>query len=50
MGFSLDLFFKDLMAVMDSDMKGAKKLRKLMTLIIEARAYAKTCGQLRDDA
>ena len=46
MGFSLELFFNDLMELMDSDMKAAKKLRHLAKLIADARAYAKECGKL----
>lgn len=46
MGFSIETFFADLIALMESDMKAAKKLRKLAKLIADARAYAAECGHL----
>lgn len=49
MGFSLDLFFADLIELLESDMKAVKKLRKLAAIVADAKAYAKECGMLRDD-
>jgi len=48
MGFSLETFFADLIALMDSEMKAAKKLRRLAKLISDARAYAAECGYIKD--
>lgn len=50
MGFSLELFFDELFEVLDSDMKAARKVRKLMAIIIAARTYAKECGMLKENS
>lgn len=48
MGFSVETFFADLIALMDSEMKAAKKLRRLAKLISDARAYAAECGHIKE--
>ena len=47
MGFSLELFFNDLIEVLESDMKAAKKIRLIIRIVTEAKKYAKECGQIK---
>lgn len=46
MGFSLELFIEEIEAVLSSDEKASKKIRKLVRIIREGKEYAKQCGQL----
>lgn len=46
MGFSLQMFFDDLFAILDSDMGRAKKLKLLWETVVAAKVYAKECGKL----
>lgn len=47
MGFSLELFFKELQEILDTDQKAAKKIRELSQLIEREKKYAEECGQLK---
>ena len=49
MGFSLGVFFDDLIQIIESDSKPKKKWALLVKCIYDARKYAKECGQLRND-
>ena len=46
MGFSLESMFEELIALLESDEKAAKKIKKLRLAIYEAKRYAEVCGQL----
>lgn len=46
MGFSLKMMFDELLAILDSEMKDSKKVKALMTAIVQAKIYAKECGKI----
>lgn len=47
MGFSLEVFIKELeQALANKDQKAKKTIKELERIISEGKAYAKKCGQL----
>ena len=44
MGFSLEMFFKELLEILDKDQKAKKTVTQLRKLIGENHEYAKDCG------
>ena len=49
MGFSLEMFFEELDAVLAKDQKAAKTVKELKRIIGEAEIYAMECGQIRKE-
>ena len=47
MGFNLELMFKELFEILESDMKDSKKVKALYANIAEARRYGKECGVIK---
>ena len=47
MGFSLEVFFDDLLHIIESDYKPKKKFALIVKCIHDAKKYAKECGQLK---
>jgi len=46
MGFSLELFFQELNAILQKNQKPARSLAELRLAIFEAEKYARECGQI----
>lgn len=46
MGFSLESFFKELIAILESDSGKTVKYTKLYLCIMDAYKYAKECGKI----
>ena len=47
MGFNLEMFFDELIEIIDSDMKIHKKWNVLCRAIMNGYKYAKECGHLK---
>ena len=47
MGFNLKMMFDELLEILASNEKDSKKVKKLMTILAEAKKYAEECGELR---
>jgi ABC-type enterochelin transport system substrate-binding protein len=47
MGFDLKMMFDELIEILNSDKKAAKKVKELSAAIAAAKKYAEECGQLR---
>jgi len=46
MGFSLELFFRELNDLLSKEQKAAKTLKEIKRLVYEQEKYARDCGQI----
>ena len=47
MGFSLESFFNQLIALLEAEQKPQKTIKQLKQIVAENKQYAKECGQLK---
>lgn len=46
MGFNLEMMFEELLEILESDKKAAKKCKEIKREVLAAKKYAEECGYI----